>query len=50
LQSWYREIADLVRYGDYSLTEIKEFLPYEFTVFQSILLTQLDKEKKATQK
>jgi len=50
LQSWYNEIADLVRYSNYSLTEIKTFLPYEFTIFQSLLLSQIDKEKKAASK
>jgi hypothetical protein len=35
-----------VRYGDYSITEIKLMLPYELMVYQSILLSQLEEEQK----
>lgn len=46
LQVWYQELGDLTRYSDYSLTELKQMIPYELMIFQSILMTQLEEEKK----
>jgi hypothetical protein len=36
----------MVRYSDYTLSEINEMIPYEFDIFYSILVKQLQKEKR----
>ena len=45
LMNYYSEIGYLVRYSNYSLTEIEMMLPFEFDIFSSILLKQLKDEK-----
>ncbi len=35
----------MVRYSDYSLTEIEAMIPYELEIYTSILLKQLEEEK-----
>lgn len=42
----YQSIGSLVRYSDYSLTEIEGMIPYEFEIYSSILVKQLKDEKK----
>jgi hypothetical protein len=42
----YESIGALVRYSDYTLIEIENFIPYEFDIYSSILLSQIKEEKK----
>lgn len=36
----------MVRYSDYTLTELENMIPYEFEIFAAILYKQLKDEKK----
>ena len=36
----------MVRYSDYTLTEIENMIPYELEIYSSILIQQLKEEKK----
>lgn len=36
----------MVRYSDYSITEIKSMLPYELIIYDSLLKMQIAEEKK----
>ena len=42
---YYQSIGNLVRYSDYSLSEIENMIPYEMEIFSSILMKQLQEEK-----
>ena len=44
--SIYKDLGTFVRYSNYSLTEIHQFIPYEFDIYYSIFLKQLQDEKK----
>ena len=46
LTDYYQNIGSMVRYSDYSLTEIEEMIPYELDIYSSILIKQLRDEKK----
>lgn len=38
-------IGNMVRYSDYTLTEIENMIPYEFEIYSAILMKQLKEEK-----
>jgi hypothetical protein len=42
----YEMIGNMTRYSDYTLTEIENMIPYEFDIYSSILLKQIQEEKK----
>jgi hypothetical protein len=42
----YKSVGAMVRYSDYSLTEIENMIPYEFDIYSSILMEQIQEEKK----
>ena len=43
--SHYNNIGTMVRYSDYSLSEINDMIPYEFEIYSAILTKQLKEEK-----
>jgi hypothetical protein len=45
ISTYYRNIGQMVRYSDYSLTEIEAMIPYEFEIYSAILSKQLQDEK-----
>lgn len=45
LTDYYQGIGQMVRYGNYSLNEIENMIPYEFEIYTAILIQQLKKEK-----
>ena len=46
ISMFYQGIYTLTRYGDLSLTEIENLIPYEMEIYTSVLNKQLEKEKK----
>jgi hypothetical protein len=43
--NYYKEIFNLVRYGDYSHAEIMSLVPYEMEIFTALTLSAMEKEK-----
>lgn len=50
ISNYYRNIGAMVRYSDYSLSEIEAMIPYEFEIYSAILVKQIQDENKENAK
>ena len=43
--NYYKEVFNMVRYGDYSHAEIMKLTPYEMEIFTALTLSAMEEEK-----
>ena len=44
--NYYKEIFNMVRYGNYSHAEVMKLTPYELEIFTALTLGAMEEEKK----
>lgn len=44
--NYYKEVFNMVRYGNFSHAEVMKMTPYEFEIFTALTLTAMQEEKK----
>ena len=44
--NYYKEIFNMVRYGNYSHAEIMKMIPYELEIFTALTLGAMEEEKR----